>query len=48
MFVHGLLCHDLYGHDLERLPNGDYIIPDAAGDLTVIDEESGYALVFTN
>ena len=35
-------------NDLERMPNGDYIIPNVDTDLTVIDEESGYALVFTN
>ena len=34
--------------DLERLPNGDYIIPDGDSDLTVIDEDSGLALIFTN
>ena len=34
--------------ELKRTENGDYIIPDSQGDLTVIDEESGYAVVFTN
>ena len=37
-----------YLQDLDRLPNGDYIIPNGDGDLTVIDEDSGFALVFTN
>ncbi|MBL91405.1 MAG: hypothetical protein CMH56_06275 [Myxococcales bacterium] len=37
-----------YLQDLNRLPNGDYIIPNGDGDLTVIDEESGIALVFSN